>query len=600
MKISKLYTNKPDLFEEINFNSGLNVILAEIKIPTNRGKDTHNLGKSTIGELINFCLLSGADSKHFLRSHDQFSNFEFYLEVALSKNSFLTIKRSVALASKASFKKHVDCYQDFTKLSDDEWDHLNVGFAKSKELLDSYLDLSSIAPLKYRNVIGYLLRAQTDYTDVFALSKFRGNHADWKPNLAKILGFDYDLISRCYEEEEVISILVNQEKLLLPENTSSTAKIGEIEGILALKISDRDAKERELASLDFSDTDKKLTGELVEQTNHKIQDLNKQVYYLAQNLARVDDSLSQAKIKFSIKEAESLFAEANILFKGQLKKDYQQLVEFNQEIISERHTYLLQEKTELIARIQSFTNELVELNKHRSELLKAIGSIDILARYRYLADELAMRKAEIMQLDLQRDALHTSREIRTNIRESKKILSDLISQLEDNLEVNIESQSESLFALVRKHFGEIIEQVLSRQAMLNVSLNNENHLEFTAQYLDVTGNKTSADKGHSYKKLLCIAFDLALLKSYKQQKLKFPRFVFHDGVFETLDDRKRENLLEIIRQYADDGIQQIITLIDSDAPSNLTNGSSWFTSEEVVLKLNDLGESGRLFKLPSW
>lgn len=48
MKLSKLYANKSELFEPITFVSGLNVVLAEIRLPENKKKDTHNLGKTTL------------------------------------------------------------------------------------------------------------------------------------------------------------------------------------------------------------------------------------------------------------------------------------------------------------------------------------------------------------------------------------------------------------------------------------------------------------------------------------------------------------------------------------------------------------------------
>jgi uncharacterized protein YydD (DUF2326 family) len=63
MKLSKLYSNKPDLFEPVDFVSGLNVIFAEIRLPENRKKDTHNLGKTTLGRLLDFCFLASRDSK---------------------------------------------------------------------------------------------------------------------------------------------------------------------------------------------------------------------------------------------------------------------------------------------------------------------------------------------------------------------------------------------------------------------------------------------------------------------------------------------------------------------------------------------------------
>jgi len=64
---------------------------------------------------------------------------------------------------------------------------------------------------------------------------------------------------------------------------------------------------------------------------------------------------------------------------------------------------------------------------------------------------------------------------------------------------------------------------------------------------------------------------------------KFPRFVFHDGVFESLDDRKKANLLAVIREYADLGVQPVITLIDSDMPPPAESGTPIFAPDEIVL-----------------
>ena len=89
-----------------------------------------------------------------------------------------------------------------------------------------------------------------------------------------------------------------------------------------------------------------------------------------------------------------------------------------------------------------------------------------------------------------------------------------------------------------------------------------------------------------------------MLRAYLDAK--FPRFVFHDGVFESLDDRKKVNLLAVIRRYADLGIQPIITLIDSDLPVWVERDVPTFAQSEIVLELNDEDDQGRLFKMKAW
>ena len=48
------------------------------------------------------------------------------------------------------------------------------------------------------------------------------------------------------------------------------------------------------------------------------------------------------------------------------------------------------------------------------------------------------------------------------------------------------------------------------------------------------------------------------------------------------------------------GIQQIVTVIDSDLPMDESGERFAFRDDEVVLVLHDKDDSGRLFRLPRW
>ena len=206
-------------------------------------------------------------------------------------------------------------------------------------------------------------------------------------------------------------------------------------------------------------------------------------------------------------------------------------------------------------------------------------------------------RADIASLERQRGYLHRLQELRTEIR----ALTEETGHLQTEIEADVEKQNvdrDSLFSTIRLFFSEIVEEVIDRKALLSVSPNQVGHLEFKAEILDVSGNATSADLGHTYRKLLCIAFDLAVLRAHLDDK--FPRFVYHDGVFESLDDRKKENLLAVIRRYAELGLQPVITLIDSDLPARAEDGEPVFKVDEIILTLHDEGEQGRLFKMRGW
>jgi uncharacterized protein YydD (DUF2326 family) len=85
MQLSRLYSNNSTRFVPIEFNSIgddtlMNVVFGEVRDPKNRKKDSHNLGKTTLLNLIDFCLLKGMSSDQFLFKHrERFQGFDFFL-----------------------------------------------------------------------------------------------------------------------------------------------------------------------------------------------------------------------------------------------------------------------------------------------------------------------------------------------------------------------------------------------------------------------------------------------------------------------------------------------------------------------------------------
>lgn len=593
MKLSKLYSNKPDLFETIIFSSGLNVIQAEIRFPENKKKDTHNLGKSTLGKLLDFCFLSQKKSEFFLFKHEQlFKQFVFFLELELEDGSYLTIRRSVTDATRISIKKHTDSHQDFTQLA--HWDHENVPFDKAKEILDSILNFYLIKPWQYRKILGYLLRSQDDYRDVFQLRKFASKHKDWKPFLAHILGFNSDLIVKHYELEAKLKDAQDRETIVKQELGGSIEDISRIDGLLLLKQQDVNERQRLLDKFDFHSVDQAKTKKLIDELDLQIATLNKNRYSLDFNRKKIELSLQKQQILFDPDEAESLYKEAGILFPEQLKKDFNQLIKFNRAITEERHKYLKEELSSIKKELTNINQRLLQLGEERTQTLSFLGETDIFDKYKQISNDLITLKADIAFLEKQKEFIHKLQALKTEIRlldkQSQKVRIDMEKDLDTQ-----NKQETSLFSETRLYFNRIVEDVISRKALLSVNINQKDHLDFNADILDETGRSTSADDGHTYKKLLCVAFDLAIIRSHLKDN--FPRFVYHDGIFESLDDRKKINLLNVIRQYSNLGIQQIITVIDSDIP---LDSDIFFDKNEIALILHDEGIQGRLFKLPSW
>lgn len=323
--------------------------------------------------------------------------------------------------------------------------------------------------------------------------------------------------------------------------------------------------------------------------------MNARRYTLSQSRKKIALALEEGHVLFDPNDAADLFREAGVLFQGQIKKDFQQLVAFNKAITEERRQYLREERRDIDAELRRINSELTELGKRRSDALSFLSSTDSIEKYKRATDELVILRADIASLQRRREYLHRLQELREEIREIDAKREKLQIAIERDVERQNASK-EGRFTSIRLFFNEIIQEVLSRGALLSVSQNRVGHLDFSAEILDDSGRSTSADLGHTYRKLLCIAFDMAVLRAYLRDQ--FPRFIFHDGIFESLDDRKKENLIAAIRRYSELGVQHIITVIDSDVPT--TGDEPLFAPDDICLTLHDEGAEGRLFRTDAW
>ena len=590
MKLIKLYSSFPRKFRDVRFRDGFNVVLGNIKDPS-PDKDTHNLGKTLFAQIIDFCLLKGRDAGFFLFKHEQFEDFVFFLEMRTDKGEYVTIRRSVKEASKGSFKRHTEPNQDFTELGEDGWDHWQLPFEASRQLLDGILDLTVLSPWSYRQAVSYSLRSQKDYDEPFKLAKFAGGHADWKPFLAHILGFDGQVVADGYKLEDELGKLDTEEKQLIAR-ASGVEDSDQLRGQIQIVEKNVRTIEEELEKFDFSPADERTTRSLISDIDSRIVQLNEARYSLASDKARIDTALG-VRLSINLKSLEKLFAESKVYFSDQVAKDYNALEKFNKELAEERDEYLRKDLEEIESQVTEINVELDELSGQRSSALASLTDPESLSKYKRLSKQLVGRQADLESLKRLEGVLEELTAKRTAIRDTKTNLDKVRATLEKSIK-----SPPTRYEIIRGYFDQIVFKVVDRHANLFSRVNKEGHLEFEVEILDEKAKPSSAGEGFSYGRLLCIAFDLAIMRAYIKEP--FPHFVFHDGLLETLDDRKKLNLIEVSRDYCKFGIQHIVTVIESELPV-LPGGKKFaFEHDEIILSLSDEGDNGRLFKMPPW
>jgi uncharacterized protein YydD (DUF2326 family) len=594
MKLSRLYSNKSDVFSSISFRPGINVIRADIQKPDSSNIDIHNLGKSTVIEIIDFCLLKGVGARHFFKSReDLFGDFVFFLELQTQSGEFVTIRRAVSEPSKASFKLASTGGDDFSASPDAEWNHWRTPFERSKTILDGYLEFDTYKPWDYRKGIGYQLRTQPDYRDVFQLENFsRGQHKHWKPFLSKILGFDATIVESQYEVEEQINRIRADIEDASSEAGASTLDINAIEGLIQLKEEELNKLDKAIDDFDFRIPDMQQTTELVDKVDTEIASLNEQRYSLLTMIQQIDESLQAEQIYFSTDRAEDLFKEAGVVFAGQIRKSFDQLIKFNLEIGEERSRYLQEEKRELERLESEVAEQLDELGRQRSEALAFLSSTDAISKYRELNRMASKQRAVLESFETRRSAASRLRSLTDRLSELELQEVEIAKDLRANVAYETSSDASGIFSYVRRSFRDIVSTVTGRIALLNVPINSQHHIDFEAYLLDDQNRPTMEQNGFTYRKFLCIAFDLAMIEAHRGHG--YPQFVVHDGVFDAVETRKKRQLMRVMREFESQGFQHVITMLSSDDPEGLVK------DEEVILILHDGGEEGRLFKMESW
>ena len=94
-----------------------------------------------------------------------------------------------------------------------------------------------------------------------------------------------------------------------------------------------------------------------------------------------------------------------VLFAGQLKTDFDRLLQFNREINAERKGYLAEELQEVEDNLRRVNKELTELNTQRRQLLSFLQNTDIFDKFKQLNQEIVNIRTDIEVLERQRKLL---------------------------------------------------------------------------------------------------------------------------------------------------------------------------------------------------
>lgn len=585
MKLSKLYSND-SRFHDMTFNGGLNVVLGKVCRRDEVQKDSHNLGKSTLIEVLDFMLLKNIDKNHFFKKYSPlFDKHVFYLEIELDSGSYLTIRRSVSQATRICFKSSeapIVCTEETV------WDESNVALDKAREYLNSQLAFDVLPDWSYRKTVSFFLRTQKDYINVFQLGKFQnGKHKDWKPVVFELLGYDSDVLKRKYELDESLEELRAKSNAISVEMSVNADDYDKVKSALALRKSERDEMQQRVDAFSFYSEEQHISQNLVDEIERSISELNSRDYALSYDLERIKASIANLP-SFDVEQLKQIYKEASIYFPDNLAHSFDDLYQFNIKVTQERNRYLREQVQEIEEELRTIRQRLQDFDRQRREALAALQDRDTFHKFKSYQKKLAQLEGEVSRLEIQ---LRNVDIISTLNDEMEKVQLDQ-KEISKEITAQLKSQEGDVPTTIKKCFNEIFRTVFGVSALLYVRTNKTGNVDFNTDVApDENADATAEGSGNTYNKMLCVAFDLAILATYSSKY--FFRFVYHDGVFEGLDNRKKELFVQVARDYCQRyNLQYVFSSIEDDVPQNIISS---FSKAEQFLTLSDKDDSGKLF-----
>lgn len=594
MKISKIYSSNKK-FKELDFNDGFNIILGKVTNKRNLNSDSHNLGKSTLIDLIDFMFLKEIKKGHFLKDNiDKFGNYTFFMELKKSENDFITIKRNVKTNTKISLKIHKIGKKDFRYETD--WDYKDLPLTTSdtsknpKDILNRYWGFNEVLPYNYRQFLNYFLRTQYDYDEVFKLSKFRGADSTWKPAIADLFGLDGELLKEKYKLDS--EILADRELLAEFEGklNINLKELDQFQSLLDINYLKKEQLEERIDNFDFYLKERELNRELVEEIEIRIADLNSKEYKIRYEIEKTEESIKNS-VPFDIKKVENLFDEMDLLFPNELKKDYNALIKFNNDITNERNKFLEQNLIEFKEQLKQLNKDLLDENERRNEILSILKEKDTFAKFKKYQMELVEIENDISNLLSKIDNYDVLKKMDATIKGKLSNLKEQVEKIENNLKTGSE-----VFKAIKRDFSQLVLEILGETAILFYEINGSNNVEFKANIVSLDEEQlTSKSNGYSYRKMLCVCFDLAVLINYPRNN--FYQFVYHDGSLESMSDTKKIKYINKVRELCfTKDIQYIFTALEDDIPRDANGNLVVFNKGEVTITLDDReNNEGRLF-----
>jgi len=539
--IKKIYANDKR-FKAVEFQKGLNVILAE-RTEDSGEKDTRNgAGKTTLINVIHFCL--GSDVKSLKLPLSDIEDLEFYIDITIGCKN-ITAKRSTAKSNyiivngdladlPVSAEKDDDSGEFFYK--NDNWKKL-LGLC----LFDLQDGLKPKYKPTFRSLVSYFIRRGVDaYSRPFI--HFRNQKTfDLQINNAYLLGLNWEHASEAQEIRDKSSTLNALNNAVKAGIISSQ---GEMEAE-RVRLEKRIAEEtKAIESFKVLPQYKELQEKSNTLTTAIHQNSN-QLFTLRRKLSRYEESIT-SETPPEQSSVEKLYAEYGVFFAESVKKTLDEAKIFHTAVIENRKKFLKTEITEIKHQITKIENDISAFTEERAKLMSILQTHGALEEFSLLQAQVVEKRE---QLEAVKIRLTELKDIAKQQKEIKARKLELDTKIQRDYELS-RPNWEKAVAL----FNESSLALYDEPGNLIINT-TENGYDFDVEI------KRSSSEGVGKMKIFC--YDMTLVEIFAEKS--GIDFLIHDStIYDGVDSRQRAHALQYAHERANEHDFQYICAMNSD------------------------------------
>lgn len=565
-------------FKHVSFEKGFNVVLADRTIKSTNRDSRNGTGKSTLIEIIHFCLGADLDKKSFLASHCK--DHAFIMEIEIDGYDF-TIIRSVdnpsVIKVSGSFEKwsinpiYDENYKAFI-ISDQDW---------KKILGASLFNLETSNAAKYeptfRSLISYFVRrGLSSFGDPF---KFFPGQKSWSVQTHNnlLLGLDVNFAISFQKIKDEQDSIKNLKKVIKdPSLKDILGSIGELQAERVRLSEELTDLGSQIKSFKVHPQYKNIQEE-ADQLTEKIHTGLNQINLNQRILTEYEDSLVMEE-DLSIDKLREVYAEAGFAFGDTILNRLADVQRFHKSIIKNRKEYLTGEIQRLTTEIVELTVAVENLSDERAVLISILDTHSALDEYSLIQNRQSEVKRKLENVKMALDRLNKFEENKSNLKIK-------LEELMQNSRMDLVERSIVIDRAVSL-FNQYSKYLYANAGTLSIDIAKGGY----KYKVDI---QSSQSQGIQYMKVFCYDLTYTAIQAEKHRSL----FLIHDStIFDGVDERQVAKALELAYQESNLKNYQYICTLNSDTIpyEDFSDGFKEKFEKSIRLTLKDGDERGSL------